>query len=137
MGNWNINIQGIGSHHTGNSAVDADAAAIELVATLRERGHQIESASFTHGGKMDLIEASKPLGRMVRAILNGQERELPDVMDYRMVLIQAMGDKFREDAILTVVYEKARFGKQGSLTRGQSIELVDGTRISAYDTSNA
>jgi hypothetical protein len=55
MGNWNINIQGVGCHHNGKPEIDADAAALELVKILKKQGHTIESATFTHGGKMDLL----------------------------------------------------------------------------------
>jgi hypothetical protein len=60
MGNWNINIQGVGCHHNGKPEVDADLAATEFVAFLKSQGHVIESASFTSGGKVDLAEAAKP-----------------------------------------------------------------------------
>lgn len=56
MGNWNINIQGVGSHHNKNSPDDANAMAKAFVASLARVGHVIESASFTHGAKDDLKE---------------------------------------------------------------------------------
>ena len=66
MGNWNINIQGIGAHGNGKPDVDADLMAKEFVALLRSKGHTIEHASFTYGGKSDLAVASitrGPAGR--------------------------------------------------------------------------
>ena len=55
MGNWNISIQGTGCHHNLDLAVDADRMAARFVRELREAGHQVETASFTAGGKTDLI----------------------------------------------------------------------------------
>jgi hypothetical protein len=48
MGNWNINIQGVGSHHNGKPEIDADLMAVEFVAFLKTKGHTVESATFTH-----------------------------------------------------------------------------------------
>lgn len=63
MGNWNINIQGVGCHNNGKPEVDADLAATDFVAKLRSQGHQIESATFTHGSSMDLeAERAQPAG---------------------------------------------------------------------------
>lgn len=55
MGNWNINIQGIGCHHNQKAEIDANLAAEEFVRTLQKQGHTIESAVFTSGGKDDLL----------------------------------------------------------------------------------
>lgn len=51
MGQWNITIQGTGSHHNGKSEIDADLAAKDLVKRLIKQGHTIHSASFTHGSE--------------------------------------------------------------------------------------
>lgn len=59
MGNWNINIQGVGSHHNGNPKIDADLAAKSFVEFLISQGHAIESATFTHGGRVDLKNSPK------------------------------------------------------------------------------
>lgn len=60
VGNWNINIQGVGCHHNGKADIDADLAAEEFVKKLQDQGHKIESATFTSGGKTDLLkEATK------------------------------------------------------------------------------
>lgn len=61
MGNWNINIQGIGCHHNGKPEIDADLAAKEFVQTLLSQGHKIEAASFTSGGKLDLLDLEPPV----------------------------------------------------------------------------
>jgi hypothetical protein len=55
MGNWNINIQGVGCHHnTGRDEDwrkqnDADIQFKEFVESLRKAGHCIQSATFTFG----------------------------------------------------------------------------------------
>lgn len=56
MGNWNINISGIGQHHNNNDEADADKLAAKLVKDLKDKGHQIDSATFTHGGAEKLDE---------------------------------------------------------------------------------
>lgn len=59
MGNWAINIQGIGCHHNENPDIDADLAAAAFFAKLREMGQHVESATFTYGGKVDLAAQGK------------------------------------------------------------------------------
>lgn len=54
MGNWNINIQGIGCHHNQKPEIDANLAAEDFVRVLQKQGHTIESSTFTYGGKDDL-----------------------------------------------------------------------------------
>jgi len=56
MGNWNINIQGIGFHHNENLPKDANKMAEKFVNDLKEAGHQIETASFTYGAKENLLK---------------------------------------------------------------------------------
>lgn len=56
MGNWNINIQGIGQHHNSENPLDADLLATKFVAQLKDAGHTVEVANFTSGGKTDLLE---------------------------------------------------------------------------------
>lgn len=55
MGNWNINIQGVGAHHNTDNAVDANQMAKAFVEDLQRNGHFIESAVFTYGGKENLL----------------------------------------------------------------------------------
>jgi len=50
MGNWNINIQGVGCHHNKDNPTDADRMTKEFVEKLAKH-HIIEHATFTHGGK--------------------------------------------------------------------------------------
>lgn len=49
MGNWNINIQGIGCHHNKDNPTDANRMTEEFVHELLKAGHAIEWAAFTHG----------------------------------------------------------------------------------------
>ena len=53
MGNWNINIQGVGCHHNGKPEIDVDIAMKDIVELLKKQGHTIESATLTYGGKID------------------------------------------------------------------------------------
>lgn len=55
MGNWNINIQGIGAHHNLDYPNDANLLAATFVRQLKKVGHTIETATFTHGAKQDLV----------------------------------------------------------------------------------
>lgn len=54
MGNWNINIQGVGAHHNQDNPTDADRMAVEFVEKLHAAGHNVEHATFTSGSKLDL-----------------------------------------------------------------------------------
>lgn len=58
MGNWNITIRGIGAHHNKKLAYDANRMAAEFVQKLKAAGHQVTSASFTHGGEDDITDAA-------------------------------------------------------------------------------
>lgn len=60
MGNWNINIQGVGAHHNPDYPKDANRMAKDFVKQLKDAGHAIEHAEFTSGSKMDLDAASEP-----------------------------------------------------------------------------
>ena len=59
MGNWAINIQGVGSHHNKANPSDANRLARKLVKELKAAGHHIERADFTHGAKEDLTDAAQ------------------------------------------------------------------------------
>ena len=59
MGMWHISIQGTGAHHNTDYPKDANKMASEFVEALKAAGHQIRSATFTHGGREDL-ETGKP-----------------------------------------------------------------------------
>lgn len=54
MGNWNINIQGVGCHHN-DKIDDANELARVFVQSLIKHGHSIQSASFTFGGEEWLL----------------------------------------------------------------------------------
>jgi hypothetical protein len=54
MGNWAINIQGVGCHHNKALQQDANRMARKFVNDLKAAGHSIERADFTFGAKEDL-----------------------------------------------------------------------------------
>lgn len=53
MGDWNISIRGLGSHHNSQPA-DAERMAAKFVKELRAAGHSVKAATFTFGGEEDL-----------------------------------------------------------------------------------
>jgi hypothetical protein len=55
MGNWVLTIEGTGCHHNNNEAIDADLLAPKLVKQLQEQGQHIEHATFTSGGRKDVM----------------------------------------------------------------------------------
>lgn len=61
MGNFAINIQGVGCHHNQDNPTDADRMSADFVQKLVEAGHHIESATITFGGKQDLVRAIPPV----------------------------------------------------------------------------
>lgn len=54
MGNWNINIQGTGSHHNKNHAKDANRMAAKFVQDLRDAGHNVTHKSFYYSSVEDI-----------------------------------------------------------------------------------
>jgi hypothetical protein len=61
MGNWNINIQGIGAHHNLSNPKDAEKMAAKFVLELKDAGHSIEHCDFTYGGKENLSNVTVPI----------------------------------------------------------------------------
>lgn len=131
MGNWNINIQGVGCHHNGKPEIDVDLAVKDFVQYLKKQGHHIESATFTYGGKIDLPKTEPGI---VSCTINGETFELNNKVTYKDILL-AKG--FDEDRILSVTYSKALFGQSGILDKNKTIDIVNGTVFSIADTSNA
>ncbi len=56
MGDWNINIQGVGCHHNKDNPTDAEKMAQQFVEALKNAGHSVSHATFTYGAKQDLKE---------------------------------------------------------------------------------
>jgi hypothetical protein len=56
MGNWAITIQGIGAHHNKLNSGDANRMARRFVRQLRNAGHTVVRADFTHGANEDLCD---------------------------------------------------------------------------------
>lgn len=54
MGNWTIVIEGTGCHHN-DADYDADRMVSDFVDNLQCKGHVIDHASFTAGGRHDTI----------------------------------------------------------------------------------
>lgn len=61
MGDWHIAIEGNGPHHNKEYDKDANKMAAEFVKALRAAGHSVESATFTHGGRDDLLQSQEPV----------------------------------------------------------------------------
>ena len=138
MGNWNINIQGIGSHHNNAPSIDADLMAIEFVAFLRSKGQVISSATFTSGSIVDLQTASQPSSKLVHGKLNGMPWEFNSVVSYDDIVYEYSDPKGSSpNRNFSIKYYKARFGKEGILHRGEKIDVCDGVVFTVADTSNA
>lgn len=64
MGNWNINIQGIGHHHNAKdnpyASTDADVMANDFAKALVKSGHAVQDATFTYGGAESLAIETAP-----------------------------------------------------------------------------
>lgn len=54
MGNWDISIQGVGTHHNPGREEDAEKMAKKFVEELRKAGHHVTHARFTYGGAEDI-----------------------------------------------------------------------------------
>lgn len=53
MGNWNINIQGIGPHHS-DEDWSVEQITAKFVAELVKNGHTVEKADVTCGSKIQV-----------------------------------------------------------------------------------
>jgi len=60
MGNWNITVRGVGSHHNRKNRSDANRMAARFVRELKAAGHSVISASITYGAEQDITEPSSP-----------------------------------------------------------------------------
>ena len=58
MGNWAIVIRGVGSHHNKRYAQDANRMTAGFVKELKDAGHHVSSATFTHGSEDDITHPS-------------------------------------------------------------------------------
>lgn len=59
MGNWVIHIEGTGCHGNGKPEIDADLLAPKLVEQLQQQGQSIEHATFTSGGRVNVLPAQE------------------------------------------------------------------------------
>ena len=55
MGNWVLHIEGTGCHHNGKPEIDADLLAPKLVEQLQQQGQNVEHATFTSGGRVNVL----------------------------------------------------------------------------------
>ena len=55
MGNWNISIHGVGSHHNRKHKNDANRLAAKFVKELQAAGHSVSAATITYGGEEQLL----------------------------------------------------------------------------------
>jgi hypothetical protein len=55
VGNWNINVQGVGAHHNADYHQDANRMASQFVQALIDAGHTVQSATFTSGSADNLL----------------------------------------------------------------------------------
>lgn len=58
MGNCTIVVHLTGPHHNRKNPGDANRIAARFVDQLKEAGHTVEHASFTSGGREDLLDPS-------------------------------------------------------------------------------
>jgi hypothetical protein len=56
MGHCTITVHLTGSHHNKGNPKDADRMAAKFVDELKAAGHSVEHASFTSGGREDLLD---------------------------------------------------------------------------------
>ena len=56
MGDWAIFVKGIGIHHNRKMEKDANRMAAKFVKELREAGHNVQFASFTHSGNDNIAD---------------------------------------------------------------------------------
>lgn len=56
MGDWAIFVKGIGAHHNRKYPKDANRLAAEFVKKLRDEGHNVQFASFTHSGNDNIAD---------------------------------------------------------------------------------
>lgn len=61
MGNWNITVRGVGSHHNKQNKADANRMAAKFVEDLKGAGHTVTSATITHGGEDDVSNPERYL----------------------------------------------------------------------------
>lgn len=62
MGDWHISIRGAGAHHNQDNDRDANKMAAEFVKELRQAGHHVADACFTHGGAENIDPPTMPPG---------------------------------------------------------------------------
>lgn len=86
MGNWHINIEGVGCHHNKGNPTDADKIATDFLNNLIKAGHSIKVATFTYGGMEELGENSTLCNpgelKRVYSLLHKYEAKFGNIEDY-------------------------------------------------------
>ncbi len=54
MGNWSLNVRGVGCHHNGK-AYDVEQLTADFVERLRAAGHTVDDAVITCGSEVQVI----------------------------------------------------------------------------------
>jgi hypothetical protein len=131
MGDWAIVVVGTGCHHNGKPEIDANLAAEDFVRRLRSQGHTIVSATFTKGGRDDLL--NKVMDNSTFSIqVNGRPRIAPGLLSYYDAV-----DLAEHTGTPTVLYTKSRSGGDGILKPGDVVHVTNGTRFEVQHTGNA
>ena len=148
MGNWNLTIAGVGSHHSG-SAADVEQMAAKFADELKAAGHSVTRAHVTTtGGEIDVLNRRGellPIGHHHAVIVNGRSVDLGERAYYRNVVEAAGFDSERD---LTVTFSRGPSGpsiprefREGTLARyGSTVPWVPtapGMVFNVTDTSAA
>lgn len=78
MGNWNVTITGVGSHHNADPS-DVEQMTLKFVEQLRAKGHNVVTATVHAGSETQVIDRPAapanilPDTGMRRVTLNGQQ----------------------------------------------------------------
>lgn len=67
MGDWNITVRGVGSHHNTDNPADANVMTASFVRALKAAGHIVVSATFTYGCADDLTEVEPASSESVKS----------------------------------------------------------------------
>lgn len=133
MGNWNINIRGVGQHHSGMET-DADKFAERFAQEMRDAGHSVASATITYGG----MEDKTPTGPSQKTyFLNGKQYTTRAKRMTYEEICELAGHAGRDLSVTYSAVDAQGKGCGGIVTAGASIPVYERMHIDAMDTSNA
>jgi len=114
----------------------------QMVAAVREKypeiGYGVIADAVYGCGRLSVMKFtwSEPLNTETTITVNGDEKViLSGELSYEDVVALALGRVKNPVPMLSVTYQCGSNG--GSLIKGQTVKVVPGLRINAYDTSNA